>query len=415
MRRGTVEAFVLHAAGIGLLFLMHTILGRALGTEGYGTFSYALTLAGVLAIVVPLGWPTALMRFIAQYVEQQRWELLRGAIQRAYQITLFSAALAAVALWAISHWNRVSPDLATSLRFAALLLPLLAFVGLRRKALQGLQRVKASIAVEEIFLPLVVIAGMYLFAITSSSGALLLYAGAAFLAFLVGSVWLWRSLPAQSRAAKPEFRTRPWMAVAIPMIFGGLGQIILNRTDVIMLGAMTDMESVGLYGAATRLATLNTFVLGAVNTIAAPMIAAAFYGSRYQQVREIMVKAMLWSTIGALPLFAVMLFQPQLLLSLFGTGFIQAGALLQILAVGQFVNAATGPVGFALQVTGRERMFALAIGTAATANVVGNLLAIPAFGAIGAAYVTAASIMLLNLILLALVWLRITASNHTGE
>ena len=252
LRRGTVEAFVLHAIGFGLLFLMHIVLGRAVGTEGYGTFSYALALAGVLAIIVPLGWPTALMRFVAQYVGQQHWGLLRGAVRRAYQITFLSAVLAASGLWGLSYWSGISSELATSLRFAAILLPLLAFVGLRRKALQGLQRIKSSIAIEEVFLPLLVISGVYLFAVNNSSGALSLYAGAAFLAFVAGSFLLWRNLPPQRQTAKPEFRTRAWTAVAIPMAFGGLSQIILNRTDMVMLGAMTNMEAVGLYGAATR-------------------------------------------------------------------------------------------------------------------------------------------------------------------
>jgi O-antigen/teichoic acid export membrane protein len=103
LRRGTVEAFILHAAGVGLLFLMHTVLGRSIGVEGYGTFSYALTLAGVLAIVAPLGWPTALMRFIAQYIEQRRWGLLRGAVQRSYQITALMAVLLSLTLFGVSY------------------------------------------------------------------------------------------------------------------------------------------------------------------------------------------------------------------------------------------------------------------------------------------------------------------------
>lgn len=396
LRRGTVEVFVLRAAGAGLLFFMHTALSRAVGPSGYGTFSFALALAAVLAAVVPLGWPTALMRFIAQYVEQERWGLLKGAMRRAYQVTLLCAALAALVLCAVSLSYPLPPAMVTSVRFAALLLPFVAVVELRRRALQALQRPKASTAPEEIALPLLVISGVYLFAVTGASGALLVYAGAAFAAFLLGSALLLRSMPASGRLAKPEFQTRAWMIVALPMVFGDFSLSVMSRTDVLILGAVADMEAVGVYSAANRIAILNTFVLMAANTLAAPMMAAAFYGNRPQQVRTIMRGAMAISTLGALPLFVVMVSRPEFLLGFFGPEFAGGGLLLRILALGYFVNAATGPVGYALLMTGRERAFARTMAIVAVANVVGHLVAIPAFGAVGAAVVTASSAVVLN-------------------
>jgi O-antigen/teichoic acid export membrane protein len=383
---------------------MNVALGRVIGTTGYGTFSYTLALTGILSIVVPLGLPTALMRFVAQYVEQRRWGLLKGAVQRAYQLTLLTSIGAALALWMVAHWPGLSQDLATSIRYAALILPLLSFVGLRQKALQGLQRIKSSMVPEMILLPLVVIGGVYLFGVNTAPGALLVYAGAASVAFVVGNTLLLRSMPEQSLSAKPEFQTRVWMTVALPMAFGGLSQIIMNRTDVLMLGAMTNMESVGLYSAANRIAMLNTFAMTAVSTIAAPMMAAAFYGERLREAGAILRRASLVAVAGSLPLFAVMLLLPSLPLGFFGPQFLDAKPLLRILAFGQFVNAATGPVGFALVMTGREQPFAWATAGAAVLNVIGNFLLIPLYGAVGSATATAASVAILNLVLLLLVW-----------
>jgi O-antigen/teichoic acid export membrane protein len=39
---GTAEAFVLRLAGFGVLFLMHVVLARRLGPEGYGVINYTL-------------------------------------------------------------------------------------------------------------------------------------------------------------------------------------------------------------------------------------------------------------------------------------------------------------------------------------------------------------------------------------
>jgi O-antigen/teichoic acid export membrane protein len=229
---------VLRALGLSLLFLQQSVLSRRIGPADYGIFSYALASAGVLAAIVPLGWPTALVRFIAQYTEREQWGLLRGAWLRANQIALLSSTVTALGIWGVTSWWLPSSALSRGLRFAAVLLPLLAFVGLRRRTFQGLQQIKVSILLEEIILPLFVVTGVLVFAVTTASNALTVYAGAALAVALCGSVWLWYSLPTHWRDARPEYQTRQWMTVALPMVFGGISQIILNRTDVLILGDM---------------------------------------------------------------------------------------------------------------------------------------------------------------------------------
>ena len=396
MRKGAVESFLLHATGMGLLIAMHIVLARLIGPRDYGIYSYALTITTLLALIVPLGWPTALMRFISQYREDQSWGLLKGAFLRAHQITFGSSCFTATVLFAASYIRAIPSDMTTSLRFASLLLPILSFVGLRRKALQGLQCIKASITFEEILLPVLVIACCLLFGISTAVGALWIYfAVASFVLFVAGS-WLWRQLPILSRTARPEFLTRRWMVIALPMMFGSVSQMIMNRTSIIILGAMVDMHSVGLYSAASRLANLNTFVLSSVNTIAAPMLAATYHQGRLLEFRTVMSKAMIWSALGSLPLFVLMMIWPKWLLSLLGLEFTEGAVLLQILAFGQFINAATGPVGFNLLMSDKEQLFAKSLAVTAGISVLGNVVAIKYFEAIGAASVTAGSVALLN-------------------
>ncbi len=399
LRRGTVEAFVLHAAGVGLLFSMHAIFARVVGEGGYGSFSYALAITAVLGILAPLGWPTALLRFISEYLEQGRWGLLRGALKRAYQTTLVASAAISLVLLSLSYL--VPGDAATGLRYAALLLPLVAFVGLRRKALRALGKLKASIVMEEVLLPVGAVAGVLLLLALAGevgvSGIVLAYFASAVVVFVLSSWWLLRSLPGEAREAKPEFRYRAWMVVALPMAFGGLNQMLMNRADVLVLGTLASDETVGLYNAAARIAILITFSLSAVNAVVVPMISAAFHGGRKRQARSLQHRAMLLGGLGALPPAVVVLLFPEFLLGFIGPGFVEAAPVLRILALGQLVNAATGPVGFALLMTGRERAFAATLAVAAAVTVVGCIIVVPVYGAVGAAVVTAASVAALNL------------------
>lgn len=396
MRRGAIQAFVLHGVGVCCLLAMHALLARLMGPREYGIVGYVLNLAGILSLVVPLGWPTALLRLIAQYLEEKRWGLFKGAFLQSHRITFYSSVVTGLILFGLSFVCIASPDVVLSLRFCALLLPIVSFVPLRRKALQALQRIPASITFEEILLPILVIILCILLVAEGARQVLWIYFASSSAVLLIASLWLWQAFPADARTVKPEFQTGKWMAVALPLMLGNLSQVLINRAGIILLGAMSDMEAVGLLNAANRLATLNAFVLAAVNTIAAPMLGAAYHGHQFGQFRLLMRKAMIWSVMGSMPLLFLMLIWPEALLRFFGPEFLSASVLLRILAVGQFVNAATGPVGFGLIMAGREAQFGLSTFTLALINILGNFLVIPHYGLTGAAIVSSGSVALLN-------------------
>jgi len=92
-----------------------------------------------------------------------------------------------------------------------------------------------------------------------------------------------------------------------------------------------------------------------------------------------------------------------MLLSLFGADFVAGYPALIILTAGMIVNAAAGPVGLLLNMTGHQRLCAKIFGTSALINVVLNALLIPQLGIVGAALATAATMILWNLWLLIMV------------
>lgn len=57
----------------------------------------------------------------------------------------------------------------------------------------------------------------------------------------------------------------------------------------------------------------------------------------------------------AVPVLAFMVFFPEFLMGLFGEEYKVAAPLLQILAIGQFINVITGSVGYLLNMTGHEK------------------------------------------------------------
>ena len=181
------------------------------------------------------------------------------------------------------------------------------------------------------------------------------------------------------------------------MMWAGLMQALMNRADIILLGILIGMELTGVYSAAARIALLNVFILKVVDLVVAPKIAAAYHSGNHESARSVINQGIIISLIGALPMFLLMMFFPGTLLGFFGDEFRQGEVLLRILAVGQFINALTGPVGHALLMTGFEKIFANTIMIFTGLSLLANYLAISNYGVYGAALATTICVGLMNI------------------
>lgn len=404
--RGVIFIFLLQASGVAILFCVNVLLGKQLGAEGYGTFNFTVVGTNLLAVFVLLGWPTSLLRFVSQYIEHQEWALLRGIILKSHQIVILSSIVAGVILILASNvvTSYFDANISKSLVFSGLMLPFVCLAQIRNHILRGLKHVSISVFFESTVIPLLFLLVILIYAPTSPTNALLWYLGINAIVLVFGSLTLLKLIPLECKNLVSKFEFSQWIWVAIPLLLGSISQIIMNRTDTIMLGFMVDMSVVGIYSAASRIAMLNIFVLAAINTIAAPMLASAFHGERRQQFSLILRSSMAGSALATLPVLLVVLAAPEYLLGLFGDEFSSGRTLLRILALGQFVNAITGPVAYALMVSKQEVIFAHITGWTSLANVLGNFFAISMWGAMGAAIVTALATVVSNGLMFWVVW-----------
>lgn len=401
LSRNTVQIFVLRAGGMGLLFLMHIMLARRLGPNGYGVVSYALSVASFGALLACLGLHNGILRFAAQYLDQERWGDLKGVLVRSFQIILVTSSTGAVLIAIISTTVAMNEATRQSFLYAAMVLPLAALGLWRINAARGLGGTSVAFVPEEVILPSAVILALLAFSLGQPGPAVWAYVAAAATATLLGIGWLLLSIPPQARKARAVTHTRFWLSVSLPMTVASVTQLSLTRADVLLIGALTTMDETGRYIAASRVALLASFTLRIVDAVVAPMISAAFHSGRRKELREVFLLGLGISILGCLPFFIIGVFMPQPLLRIFGDGYLEAAPVLRILLVGQFINAMTGPIAFLLLMTGYEKAYAKAIGAAALLSIIANLVVIPRWGIIGAACVTAATIAILNLAMFA--------------
>jgi O-antigen/teichoic acid export membrane protein len=183
---------------------------------------------------------------------------------------------------------------------------------------------------------------------------------------------------------------RSWLRVSLPLLLVAGMRRLLNQTDILLVGALVGTTAAGVYAAASRLSRLITFGHNAGNQIAAPMISELHQQGDHRRLQRLVTLASWGSTLAAGACAAVLVFGGNLLLGLFDPSFRSGYWILLVLAIGQVVNAVTGPVGYLLNMTGHQDVNARILAWVTGLNVVFNLPAILLFGPLGAAIVTSA-------------------------
>jgi len=409
--RAASGTFVLKVAYAGLSFAAMVVLARILGTTGYGVYAFATAWVALLGLFAIIGFDRLLVREIARLPSQAGWRPVRGLLRRSNQIVaLASITLAAVA--AVIGGATLGDEFRSTFWIAMLLVPVLSLSLLRQAAMQGLNRVVLGFVPETLVRPallLVLVAVAYL-AIgdaLDAPEAMALTVVAACVAFGLGAHLLRRSLPAEMHGVPPEYRTRDWLRSAAPLTVLGAMGLIDTHTGTVMLGAVEGPDSAAVYAVASRSAEFIALVLLAVNAPLAPAISRLYSSNDMTRLQETVTRTARTTLALTLPVAAVFMVFPTLILQLFGSGFTGGGDALVILAAGHLFNATMGSVGILLVMTGHERDAVVGVGLATVMNVALTAALVPVWGIEGAALARGVSLVVWNVVLAVFTYRRL--------
>jgi O-antigen/teichoic acid export membrane protein len=402
--------FALNVAFNGLLFLTSILLARTLGAESFGAYSYAIAWTAVLSIPAQMGLSILLVRDVSAYHARSAWGLIAGLLRWTGRVTLLSsfsvALVAALVFWSLR--THVDSILLGPLFVATILLPLAAWLGLKRGTMMGLHRVARGQLPEMCLQPMAfiaLIAAFYLIAPgqLSASWAVGLNAIALGLALLVGKWLLGKTLPPSIRDAPPEYGRASWWRSAWALMFVGGFHVISSRTDILMLGAMATADAVGIYNVATRSTDMLVLVLMPIHRSLSPMIAGLYAAGDRVRLQQIITRTTRTIGLLSLPIAAGLIFFGSWFLLLFGPRFVEGQVPLAILAASRYFGMLMGPVTMLLIMTTHDRIAAYMVGGTTVINVILNLVLIPRWGATGAAIATASSGLLAAVLMV--VWI----------
>ncbi len=407
--RNAIFIFLIRVTSAVLVYLSQVLLARWMGAFEFGIFAYVWVWVIVLGSLTPLGLNTAILRFIPDFTQRGEFGLLRGIILRSRLIVAGVGILVTIAGTGFVFLLRDYLDnyYVLPLIFGLVCVPLYALGELNEGVARNYGWSDVAFLPTYILRPLLLLAFMGVITALGNSpcglSALLASIFSALFVLLLQTFLLIRRLKTRIPPAKPEYRSKQWMVISLPILLVEGFYMLLAHVDTLMLQLFAPPEQVGIYFASAKTTGLIGFIYFAVTAVSAHKLAALHASGEKEKFRALVkqiIHWIFWPSLAA-SLGIYLLGEP--ILWLYGPAFTAGYPVMLILVIGMMVRAATGPVEFMLNMTEHQVATAWVLGLTLVTNLVLNSMLIPAYGMLGAASGTVISITLASLMLYALV------------
>lgn len=399
-----VITFLARAGSTGVAFVMNIAIARALGANDAGIFFLSLTVVMAASVFTRFGMDNALMRFVSPLWEQKQFQNVLGVSLQGLGIVGGIGLMVTVLLYSVADFLAIDvfkePKASAVFHMMAFAVLPFSLVFVFSGILKAVRLPALASVIEAGVIPFLVTVTMQIALFFGSKADLDMAVSSYFMATILGMLsglyFFMKRIPKISQPTIMPFRElfnsgHPLMWVA------GLN-FATTWSSSLFLGVFSDASSVGLYNVAHRTAILISFVLIVVNSVTVPRFAVLYSQNKLIELERLAVKSALLTSLVAFPVFVVVWFLPEQILSIFGKEFSGAATLLLIVATGQFVNVFTGSVGHLLVMTGNERLMRNNMLFTAGLSLVLNVLMVVRFGAVGAAITTSVCLATQNII-----------------
>lgn len=376
-----------------LALATQVISARYLGDKGFGIFSFAFSVTGVLLIFADSGINTFLIREIASRRERLETYLKNALILKAG--LTFGVALILAFIPLISSFDRETGQVVWVIGLGLLVT---GYADIYISVFRAFEKMR--------LVSLLTISQRALFFIFGVAVLLMGYKTVPLaLAFLVAAginlaLIRWRFAICFNLAQKlTPVADKERDAIAIKEIFMQsmpLGIIILFtyiyfRIDAVMLYYLRGAEETGWYSAAFKLIEALLLLMDTIRNALFPLLSKT-YGKGNSQFQQIWREATRYLFILSLPIaLGTAFLAPRIIDLLYGDAFRAAGTSLQVLGLALPLLLLNSLSSNILISANKTKNILRAVSIGAGANIALNCLLIPAWGALGAAGATCLS------------------------
>jgi O-antigen/teichoic acid export membrane protein len=375
-----------YAIGAVLQFLGIVLIGRYLGAEQFGNFAVISAWVGIFQLVADMGVRNILIRNIAMQRDDFRQHLTV-----ARTLLWFLSVLSMTGVVIVANLLTSSAEVRHAMYLAGLA-ALFTFYGLSYSAvLRAFEEMDWDIC-GFVLHKIVLIALLWLVSRTSSG------LQGVFAATLVANagLWLyfWAVVGIRHGRAPISLNLqagRALLAEALPLGVAEILRRLKQHVDKLLLATLATPTAVGLFSAAYKLLEAMTPFTANVTLPLFPVFSRLAQESPAQLFRALGQSLKFLYIMGTPIAVLLYVFAEPIMMLFFGEAYRDATVTLQVLAPAVLLLMPTSAYSYAFTALGRQRLYAACIAISLLTNLILDLLLIPRYGYLGAAFGTLAA------------------------
>lgn len=358
-------------------------LSRTLEPEGIGRFAYSQSVANYFFLFAMLGVNNYGNRCVAQIRNNK--EKLSTTFWQIYYMQLFQSVVMLI-LYVIFIVFFTSRD--NRLLHSIFGLQIVSVAFDVNWFLFGLEEFKLT-TVRNVFVKIFTIFSVFLFVKTTED--VWKYAVIVMVGTIFGLLVVWPRILAETDFERPDFNQikkhfKPNAILFIPY----LASSVYGNMDKVMLGNMYNSRFVGFYTYAENILSIPSSLVVAVCTTFMPHISNLFFNNGKNQAFILLDKVMHFTVILDIAMcMGIISVAPDFVTIYLGAEYQYTAELLRILAIElPITGCATILRMMYLIPKSKDKIYVMSVISGAIANFIGNLIAIPLYGAKGACIMT---------------------------
>ncbi len=396
-------------------YITKVILARELGPEKYGLFSSVFTLVILLLFFRDLGFPQALIKYIAEFEAQKKYGEIKSAIISVFTMQLIGSLFLGLIFFLMADFLALhyfkSAEAAPILKILIIYIFGSALFIITKDTLLGLQKTFLFSLGE--FLKNIIVLGLVLLFL--SLGVTLYapvwaYAFVCLILFLFYLPWLLHYFPffKEKMNDYPVVRNKLFF-FALPVFFTAAGGKVIGYLDTILLTYFRPLEEVGIYNAILPTALLFLYLGSTLGTTIFPIVSELLAKNDYKRVVDGLRLIYKYLVLISFPILGYFLVYAGFFLGIFfGPSYLTGVPAFQILLIGVMVFMLAAVNHTVFSAIGKPAIVTKIILGSAILNVIANLFLIPKYGITGAALSTTLSYIF------AFVWSMLLMRKHLG-
>lgn len=392
--KGTAFIFAGMALSMPLSFLTRILIVRSMPLDEYGIYTLAVTVGGVLSVLANLGLLEGAAKQISSFLGRSDSVGAREVSKAILHIGLLASLAALVLLYLFSDLMAkhifYTPELSKPLKVIAFFIPFYVMTDLLSNIMRGYGIIQAKVFYQDIARPLyfLVLTSVVFLLGMSFMSLIYAYTASAILVFISISFYCYKKIGIKPIPTSMGHHYRDLLVFSIPLMLSSIMTMVINWSDILMLGRYVSKEHVGIYNVGFLLASFITFFSQAFSFIYLPIASEMHSRGQSEELKRTYQVLTRWIFSATLPVFFVLIFFPEMtIMFLFGEKLVSAAVPLQLLSLGFMFHILLGANDITLIAMGKTLPIMKISGFMAVLNILLNYIFIKLlnYGTTGAA------------------------------